>query len=95
MAYKKNKKKYSSEEKFNYHNSRYFSAAKYGCKFGDPKHLYSAGFRDGFKSIDNTRAVTGEFGKKGGNAYSIGNKRGAKSAREYFNRTKKNPASLR
>ena len=89
------RKKYSSEEKYCYHKSRVYSAAKHGIKFGDPKHSYSIGFSDGFKDIDNTSSMKSEFGKKSGNAYAIGQRRGVAAAREYFMRTGKDPHALR
>lgn len=89
------KKKYTSEQKYKYHDDRYFSCGKYGLDFGGSKHSYSAGFRDGFKGIDNTSALKREFGNKSGNSYSIGNRRGKIAAREYFNRTGKQPKDLR
>ena len=88
-------KKYTSEQKYKYHDDRYFSCGKYGLNFGGPKHSYSAGFRDAFKSIDNSLAVKREFGKRSGNAYTVGNRRGKKAAMEYFNRTGKQPRDLR
>lgn len=103
MAYKKNykrrgtktRKKYSSEEKYRYHSSREVSCAKYGLKFGGPRHSYSIGFADGFHRIDNTRGMESEFGKRSSKAYAIGNKRGKAAAKEYFSRTGKNPHDLR
>lgn len=100
MAYKKkykrrgNGKKYSSEEKFRYHSSRDTACGRHGLKYGGPKHSYSSGFVDGFYFIDNTSATTSEFGKRSGNAYSIGNKRGRAAAIEYTKRTGRNPRSL-
>ena len=89
------RKKYSSEEKYRYHNSRVGSAAKHGIKFGDPKHSYSCGFTDGFHGINNTRALKRELGKKSGNAYAIGQRRGEAAAHEYFMRTGNQPGDLR
>lgn len=87
--------KYSSEEKYRYHSSRKDSCGKFGLKFGGPKHCYSVGFVDGFKHIDNERAINGEFGKRSSKAYAVGNKRGSAAAKEYFLRTGKQTHSLR
>lgn len=83
------KKKYTPQQKYSYHKTRERSPKKYGIKFGDTKHLYSCGFTDGFDFIDNTAATRNEFGKKGGLAYSLGNKRGKKAALEYSESTGK------
>lgn len=88
------KKKYSSEEKFRYHNDRYYSCGKYGLKFGGTKHCYSVGFRDAFKGRNDVGAVKSEFGRKSARAYTLGFKRGEKSAWEYLKRTGKQPFSL-
>lgn len=89
------KKKYTSEEKFRYHNDRYFSCGKYGLKFGGAKHCYSTGFRDGFKGADNyVGGVQREFGKKSARAYALGFKRGRNAASEYLGRTGKQPFTL-
>lgn len=88
-------KRYTSEEKFRYHNDRYFSCGKYGLSFGGSKHCYSTGFRDAFKGRNNVGGIESEFGKKSGNSYSLGFKRGKKAAHEYFNRTGKQPFDLK
>ena len=88
------KKKYSSEEKFRYHNDRYFSCGKYGLEFGGSKHCYSTGFRDAFKGRDNVGGIQSEFGKKKARAYALGFKRGRNAAYEYLKRTEKQPFSL-
>ena len=89
------RKKFTSEEKFKYHNDRYLSCGKYGLDFGDSKHLYSAGFRDGFYHMDNSSGVKSEFGKRSANSYSIGNRRGKAAALDYFKRTGKQPNDLK
>ena len=105
MAYKKkfkrgnySKKKrgrlFSSEEKWKYHKSRQYSASKYGIKFGDAKYCYSSGFTDAFTGHDNSRAITAEFGKKRGEAYSAGYDRGSKARKEYFTRTGLQPSNI-
>ena len=94
MAKKKNFKKYTPEQKYNYHSDRYFSCGKYGLKFGSPGHLYSDGFRDAFSGRDNSRAVADEFGKKSGEAYALGYKRGRKASFEYLQTTGKQPFTL-
>ena len=94
MAFKKSKR-YTSEEKYHYHNDRYFSPGKYGLKFGGTKHCYSDGFRDGFKGINNTLATERELGKRAGKAYDLGRRRGKAAANDYLNKTGKNPCFLR
>lgn len=91
----KSRKKYTAEQKYRYHSSREVSCGKYGLKYGGPRHCYSVGFADGFKSINNTGGIKGEFGKRSSNAYAIGNKRGKAAAKEYFLRTGKQPRALR
>ena len=88
------KKNYSSEEKYRYHNSRYFGCGEYGLKFGGTKHCYSTGFRDAFKRDSGVDGIRREFGQKSATAYSLGYKRGKKAAREYFQRTGKQPFSI-
>ena len=94
MAFKKSKQ-YTSEEKYHYHDDRYFSPGKYGLKIGGPKHCYSDGFRDGFKGINNTLATEHVFGKRAGKAYARGRRRGIAAANDYVNKTGKHPSSLR
>lgn len=65
-------KKYTFEEKYNYHQSRVRSCARYGLKFGDPKHSYSDGFVDGVNFRNNAHSTTREFGKASGKAYTLG-----------------------
>ena len=91
---KKNKKKFTSEQKYRYHADREGALAKHGLEWGSPAHLYSSGFTDGFHHIDNKRAVKSEFGIRCSNSYAIGNARGRKAAMEYFHRTGKQPSSL-
>ena len=90
----KNRKKYSSEEKFFYHRSRAGNCSKYGLKYGGPKHCYSEGFQEAFGGHDNTHGMTSEFGKRSGRAYALGYKRGRKAAWEYQQRTGNQPLSL-
>lgn len=73
------KKKYSFKERYMYHRDRGSSCAKYGLKFGSPKHMYSAGFVDACSGRDNTGATRGEFGKKAARGYAAG-QRVAKAA---------------
>ena len=97
MAYKKKFKKfkkYSSEQKLRYHLNRASAPGRYNLKYGGTKHSYSDGFCEAFSGINNEAATRAEFGKKSGNAYSIGHKRGVKAANEYFNRTGKQPFVL-
>lgn len=89
------RKKYLSEERYIYHKSREFNLAKYGLRFGGPKHLYSAGFTDGFYGIDNKRATRAEFGKKIGYAYNKGHMRGSQAADEYIRRTGNSPRDVK
>ena len=91
----KGRKKYSAAEKYRYHSSREASCGKYGLKYGGPRHCYSVGFVDGFKSINNIGGIKGEFGKRSSNAYAIGNKRGKDAAKEYSLRTGRQPSQLR
>ncbi len=91
---KKFKKKYTAEEKYQYHANRDVACGKFGLKFGSPKHCYSSGFSDAFSGIDNTRATKGEFGYKSGIAYALGHKRGKKAAIEYFEKTGNQPFDL-
>ena len=96
MAKKYSKgKKYSVEQRFNYHSSREYSCVKHGIKFGGTKHSYSIGFVDAFSGRDNTSAIIREFGKRSGKAYSIGYKRGRKASFDYFNKTGKQPSDLK
>ncbi len=87
-------KKYSAEEKFRYHASRSVSCGKHGIKYGSPSHCYSDGFCEAFHSRNNTSGVTSQFGKKSGNAYSLGYKRGRKAMWEYIKTTGKDPYTL-
>ena len=75
-------------------SDRYFSCGKYGLEYGSPRHLYSNGFREAFSGRDNTRAVAGEFGKRCGEAYALGYKRGTKASFEYLKTTGKQPFTL-
>ena len=88
------RKKYTAEQKFKYHDSRDRACGRFGLKFGSPKHCYSSGFADAFSGIDNSSGTKREFGKQSGNAYVIGHKRGVKAARDYFNKTGKQPFLL-
>ena len=90
----KNSKQYSPEEKYRYHSSRESSCGRYGLKFGGAGHCYSSGFVDAFHFRDNTRATTAEFGKKSGNSYALGYKRGSAEAMKYFKTTGKQPGDL-
>ena len=72
-------KYYKPEDKFAYHNHREHRPGSYGIKFNSPKHMYSIGFGDGFSGTNNTSAITKDFGKKAGFAYSQGYKRGRKN----------------
>ena len=89
------KRKFSIKDRFNYHTSREKNCSKHGIKFGGSKHSYSCGFVDAFSGRDNTSATTREFGKRSGNAYSLGYKRGRKASLDYFNKTGKQPADLK
>lgn len=89
MAFKKNtpprkKSNYSIEDRLSYHLSRENNCGKFGIEFGGTKHSYSSGFADAFSGRDNTSAMTSEFGKRSGNSYSVGYKRGRKAAFDYF-----------
>ena len=94
MAKKRVKKKYTAQQRYEYHSQRDRACGKFGIKFGSPKHCYSFGFSDAFSGIDNSGATKFEFGNKSGNAYILGHKRGVKAAREYFNKTGKQPFML-
>ena len=103
MAYKKNKnykrkssksKKYTIEERLKYHSNRSRAPGRFNIEFGGPKHSYSDGFREAFWGHNNESATRGEFGKKSGNAYAAGYKRGDKAAKEYFLKTGKHPLDL-
>ena len=94
MSFKYQTKKYSLEDRLSYHSSRDRSPGRFGLKYGGTKHCYSFGFVDGFEHIDNSKATIKEFGKRAGKAYLIGNERGKKAAREYFNKTGKQPSTL-
>ena len=87
------KKKYTPEEKYRYHKSRERSCGKYGIKFGSPAHCYSSGFADAFHGRDNTGGYDAEFGKKSGNAYALGYKRGRKAMWDYV-KSGKQPGDL-
>lgn len=85
---------YTIEERFKYHTERDTACGKFGLEFGSPKHTYSSGFRDAFMNIDNRSGVRSEFGAKSARAYSSGHARGEKAAREYFDKTGKQPSEL-
>lgn len=97
MAKKKNfklRKKYSPEEKLEYHSKRARAPGRFNLKFGGTKHSYSDGFRESFIGHNNEYATRREFGEKSGNAYALGYKRGRKAAKEYFLKTGKQPFDL-
>ena len=103
MAYKKNKnykrkssksKKYTIEERLEYHSKRARVPGRFNIKLGGPKHSYSDGFRESFLGHNNESAIRNEFGVKSGNAYAAGYKRGKKAANEYFLKTGENPFKL-
>ncbi len=86
--------KYSIKERYDYHSGRYYSCARYGIKFGSPKHCYSTGFRDAFAGRDNADPISREFGKTSGSAYKLGYKRGQSAAKKYFLTTGKQPSNI-
>ena len=79
---RKAKKQYTPLEKYQYHDDRTGYTSKYGIKYGGAAHCYSLGFCDAWSSIDNTHAITHEFGNRSGAAYSLGVKRGKKARRD-------------
>lgn len=103
MTYKKNKnykrkasksKKYTVEERLEYHSKRARAPGRFNLKYGEPKHSYSDGFREAFTGRNNESPTRREFGEKSGNAYAAGYKRGDKAAKEYFLKTGKQPFVL-
>lgn len=90
----KNSKRFSILDRFRYHYKRAHSPKKYGVKYGSPKQCYSDGFSEAFYGRNNESGIRGEFGKKCGNAYAYGYKRGRKAAFEYSKQTGKNPDNI-
>lgn len=91
----KNKKQYTPEQKFKYHNSIDTGCGKFGIKYGSPRYCYSSGFVDAFSGRDNTIPMTREFGNKSGKSYALGYERGRRNARKYFRDTGNQPSSLK
>ena len=63
--------------------------------FNEKTFCNYSGFADAFSGRDNTSAMTSEFGKRSGNSYSVGYKRGRKAAFAYFKKTGKQPFDLK
>lgn len=80
----KQKKRFTPEEKYSYHQNRVVSPGRLSIKLNVNKQMYSIGFCDGFDGITNKSAVRHDYGNKAAASYDLGHRRGFLESRKRF-----------